>query len=261
MKVLKATKEANDELKRRRADETAAYKEMELAKIEIKRQQLNIEIEKEKALGSSETRKLRKDLHISNSEREIYKHQMEVLTAAVTRTSLGLERVERAVTKIKKVLIVDDSLETRQVLTRLLKQVEYEIDTAATIKEAIEKLNEGFDWVILDIILEDGNGFRVLEYIRKTGILVRVIICSAVDERNENFQVELSKWRPDWILSKPIQFEALLMLLKDPSVPQVFAHGAPISDTSLKVEVVKVPILDHSPEAIEEFLTPKESPQ
>ena len=71
------------------------------------------------------------------------------------------------VKKIPKVLVVEDSSTTRKVISITLGQKGYEIIEARDGLEAFSRLNEGPDLILLDIILPNMDGYKILEFIRK----------------------------------------------------------------------------------------------
>ncbi|MBW2609755.1 MAG: response regulator [Deltaproteobacteria bacterium] len=69
--------------------------------------------------------------------------------------------------KTLKVLMVDDEVQFRTTTKKLLKKRGFEIVLAENGEEAIEKLKEGPDVVILDIKMPGMDGHQVLEEIKK----------------------------------------------------------------------------------------------
>jgi serine phosphatase RsbU (regulator of sigma subunit) len=80
---------------------------------------------------------------------------------------------------------VDDVEMNRDLLTRRLKQLGHQVETAVNGREALEKIAAGeFDLVLLDIMMPEVDGYKVLEALRADGTLERlpVIMISAVTE-------------------------------------------------------------------------------
>ena len=79
-----------------------------------------------------------------------------------------------------KILIVEDEPSLSEIMSRALKQEGYVVETAATYTEADMKVaGYSYDCILLDIMLPDGNGLRLLEHIRAMGKRENVIIVSA----------------------------------------------------------------------------------
>lgn len=79
-----------------------------------------------------------------------------------------------------KILIVEDEPSLSEIMSRALKQEGYVVETAATYAEADMKVaGYSYDCILLDIMLPDNSGLRLLEHIRAMGKRENVIIVSA----------------------------------------------------------------------------------
>ena len=80
------------------------------------------------------------------------------------------------------ILVVDDEEYIRRLITLILNDAGYEVVTAASGKEALERLADpGINLVLLDIRMPDMDGFQTLELIRKQ-YAVPVIMVTGVGE-------------------------------------------------------------------------------
>ena len=70
--------------------------------------------------------------------------------------------------KYKKILIVDDEADLRDMVTSILEQDGFKtIKTAGTVAEALKICKDwGPELAILDVMLPDGNGFSLFEQMR-----------------------------------------------------------------------------------------------
>lgn len=76
-----------------------------------------------------------------------------------------------------RILIVEDSQLVTEAFSILFTEAGYEVDTAATVAEAIERgTSEAVDLMLLDISLPDGNGLEVLDALRENGSLPRATL-------------------------------------------------------------------------------------
>ena len=76
-----------------------------------------------------------------------------------------------------KILLVEDDDDLRDMLQTLLVLNGYSVTEAPTGDLAMGLLgSQQFDLVLLDIILPDGNGFRVAEFIRANNLPSKVIV-------------------------------------------------------------------------------------
>jgi two-component system chemotaxis sensor kinase CheA len=69
----------------------------------------------------------------------------------------------------KKVLVVDDDLFFRDMLSPVLTSADYRVDTAASAREALEKIEQGsqFDAVVIDSELLDQAGQNFAKALRE----------------------------------------------------------------------------------------------
>ena len=82
-------------------------------------------------------------------------------------------------------LVVDDNAMNRDLLTRQLVREGYSVFTAASGKEALEKLRlHDFDLILLDVMMPEMDGVQVLEHIQRDPVLsgIPAVMISALDE-------------------------------------------------------------------------------
>ena len=81
-----------------------------------------------------------------------------------------------------KLLIIEDDASLSEIMSRALRGEGYVVETAATLFEAEDKIaGYSYDCILLDIMLPDGNGLKLLEHIKSLDKGDRVIIISARD--------------------------------------------------------------------------------
>jgi CheY-like chemotaxis protein len=88
-------------------------------------------------------------------------------------------------TKPGSILVVDDDLINRLVLSTNLQEQGYEVATAENGRQALEVLaGQPFDVVLLDLVMPELDGFQVLEQMKRDSALreIPVIVISALDE-------------------------------------------------------------------------------
>jgi DNA-binding NtrC family response regulator len=113
----------------------------------------------------------------------------------------------------RRTLIVEDDLPSRQILVRILQLHGFEVDSAATLAEAQQKLRAAPppDNLILDILLPDGSGLALLEEARGSGRDIRIAVISAVHDHA--MLNRMHRLRPDAFFAKPIDVTALMQWL------------------------------------------------
>jgi putative PEP-CTERM system response regulator len=113
---------------------------------------------------------------------------------------------------MKGVLIVDDEVGTRESLRMLLKN-DYEVFLAKNAEEAFHQMKEHSpDIVLLDIILPDLDGLKVLEKIKQKEPDVIVIMITAT--RTVKTAVEAMKLGAYDYVTKPFDTEELSLIIR-----------------------------------------------
>lgn len=81
-----------------------------------------------------------------------------------------------------KILLVEDDAFLRDGLCEMLSKEGYGITAVSTILDARSKITDGFNLVILDVMLPDGNGFDFCTEIRKSGNNIPILFLTACDD-------------------------------------------------------------------------------
>lgn len=105
-----------------------------------------------------------------------------------------------------QLLVVDDEANIRLLYAQELSDEGYQVVTAATALEAVEKL-EGtqFDLVVLDIKLKNESGIELLQRIVKERHNLPVILCTAFSCYKDDF----SAWLADGYVVKSSDMQEL----------------------------------------------------
>lgn len=87
----------------------------------------------------------------------------------------------------RRILVVEDDLETRDYLAKGLREAGYSVETAGSGRDGLMlALSGGFDALLLDRMLPDLDGLSVLKSLRTAGLRIPTILLtamSAIDER------------------------------------------------------------------------------
>jgi len=89
-------------------------------------------------------------------------------------------------TSHKKILVVDDEYNIRDVLKMFLSDLGYTVSTAAGLTETVGKLNRELpDIVFLDIVLPESNGLEILKLIKQFKKETIVIMMSGYGDEDD----------------------------------------------------------------------------
>ena len=109
-----------------------------------------------------------------------------------------------------RILIVEDSQLVTEAFTILFTEAGYDVTSAATVAEAIERgSTEGLDLILLDLTLPDGSGLDVLEALREHGRLPRATLAMTGDNDANTRRKCLEAGCAD-VLLKPVRIGELL---------------------------------------------------
>ncbi len=113
-----------------------------------------------------------------------------------------------------RILIVDDEPRMCDSLKALLSGQGYEIHTGNSVKEAIEYLSRNsFDLVLLDIVMPEMDGHRVMDYINSQDIETSVIVMTG--HASIKSAIEALRGGAYDYLRKPFEHEELLKTVEN----------------------------------------------
>ncbi|MDJ0661939.1 MAG: response regulator [Crocosphaera sp.] len=113
------------------------------------------------------------------------------------------------------VLVIEDSLTERQIITQYLKLAGITAAIATSGEEALEKLNgELPDLIVLDVVLPGVSGFEICRAIKaeERTSKIPVVICSTKDTDMDKFWGK--RQGADAYIPKPIDQEMFLTTIK-----------------------------------------------
>ncbi|MGD2126481.1 MAG: response regulator [Desulfobacteraceae bacterium] len=116
----------------------------------------------------------------------------------------------------KRILVVDDDEMVLIALHELLKPEGYEVQTASSGKAALEELHQnGYDLLMLDIIMPEMDGFELCKQIRKIEKYKETPIVFLTAKSREEDKVLGLESGANLFLSKPISPDKLLGIVSD----------------------------------------------
>ena len=115
------------------------------------------------------------------------------------------------------ILIVDDSNVVRSII-RAIFQSDFEVHEASGGAQAIEMLRKGeysYSAIMLDLVMQEVDGWEVLKFLRESGIIktvpLVVVTASAIDLQTVTELYEGGAWE---VIGKPFDGKILLALVK-----------------------------------------------
>lgn len=109
-----------------------------------------------------------------------------------------------------RILVVEDEANIRKLLVLNLELEGFEVDTAVNGLEALEKVKQAYyDLMVLDLMLPEIDGMKVLQNIRLSHPSLPVIIVSARDTSTDRIQ-GLKSGADDYLV-KPFNVEELVL--------------------------------------------------
>ena len=144
----------------------------------------------------------------------------------------------------KNILIVDDEQDILDLLEYNLSKNNYNVITASDGSDALVKLNEKIDLIILDVMMPVLDGYTVCDTIKKNPVYKNIPILFLTAKNSPEDEYEgLVRGAIDYI-SKPISIKNLILRIKN-ILSNTKSNGEGIitfSDLSLDLHKMKVTI-------------------
>ena len=113
----------------------------------------------------------------------------------------------------KRILVVDDELDLRDILQCNLEAAGYDVDTAASAEEALTLINRAPDLLLLDVMMGGMSGFALAEKLRKEHASAVPIIFLTAKDTEDDLLRGFSVGADDYI-SKPFSLQEVLARVK-----------------------------------------------
>ena len=156
--------------------------------------------------GKGSTFNIRLPLASPQALREMQMPQHPNATAAVSPPA--------ALTCGLRILLVEDHVDTANVMIRLLTKSGHQVDYASDVAMALKFLNEkDFDLLVSDLGLPDGNGWDLMRGLRQKGSTMRGIALSGFGQ-DADIQNSLDAGY-NAHLTKPININVLLAKVRE----------------------------------------------
>lgn len=136
-----------------------------------------------------------------------------------------------------KILIIEDEIEIATSIKNYLSSNDFICESASSIKVAIEKIDlYSYDCILLDLMLTDGDGFKILELLKKKNKAEGVIIISAKDTLET--KIEGLTLGADDYLTKPFHLSELLVRIQALVRRKQFNGNNVISFNEIEIDTI-----------------------
>ena len=110
------------------------------------------------------------------------------------------------------ILLVEDTLNMRKLITTILKQEDIEVDEASNGEEALEKLENGnkYSLLLVDIMMPKLNGLKLTREIRKFSQVPIIFITALSDEKSQVLAYDAGA---DGYITKPFPKQLLISIV------------------------------------------------
>ncbi|WP_276751158.1 response regulator [Chlorogloeopsis fritschii] len=103
----------------------------------------------------------------------------------------------------KRILCVDDSQDNCELLSFILNDAGYEIETVQSVTDGLRVAQSGeFNLYLIDLYFWDGTGFELIERIRAFDQLTPIVVCSG--DVRDSVHEEVMRVGVQAFLTKPI---------------------------------------------------------
>ncbi len=136
-----------------------------------------------------------------------------------------------------KILIIEDEQELVQSIAEYLSEESYLCEFASTYHQALDKIeNYHYDCILLDIMLPDGNGMKILEELKQQDKQDGVIIISAKDALDD--KIKGLQIGADDYLTKPFHLAELAVRIYSVIRRRQFGNANIVQQNELQIDLL-----------------------
>lgn len=136
-----------------------------------------------------------------------------------------------------KILIIEDEQDLAQSIAEYLSEESYLCEFASTYRQALDKIETyHYDCILLDIMLPDGNGMKILEELKQQDKQDGVIIISAKDALDDKIQ-GLQIGADDY-LTKPFHLAELTARIYSIIRRKQFGNSNTVHQNELQIDLL-----------------------
>jgi CheY-like chemotaxis protein len=108
----------------------------------------------------------------------------------------------------KRILYLDDSQDSCDLLSFVLSEAGYEIEVACTVAEGLQMARGSkFALYLIDLSFSDGDGFDLIDNLRKIDFSTPIVVCSG--DTREATQERARQVGVRAFLTKPVELDSM----------------------------------------------------
>ena len=111
----------------------------------------------------------------------------------------------------RRVLVIEDDPASREALCAILESRSWKVMTASTVVEAMYLLPSEPQHLLLDLMLPDGDGEKILRLVNQRKLSTKVTVLTAMSDPNR--MQRLMDLHPHSMLMKPIDVGKLMQIM------------------------------------------------
>lgn len=140
----------------------------------------------------------------------------------------------------RKILVVDDEADIRDILEFNLENAGYKVDSAASAEEALEKLSPEHGLILLDVMMGGMSGYKMAEHLRAENNNIPIIFLTALNAQTD-LLAGFSSGADDYI-TKPFSIQEVIVRVKAVlrRFPQVEAAPEPVQETMVVAGALRI---------------------
>ena len=140
----------------------------------------------------------------------------------------------------RKILVIDDEADIRDILEFNLENAGYKVDSAASAEEALEKLSPEHGLILLDVMMGGMSGYKMAEHLRAENNNIPIIFLTALNAQTD-LLAGFSSGADDYI-TKPFSIQEVIVRVKAVlrRFPQVEAAPEPVQETMVVAGALRI---------------------
>lgn len=140
----------------------------------------------------------------------------------------------------RKILVVDDETDIREILQFNLENAGYAVDTAASAEEALEIVSPEHGLILLDVMMGGMSGYKMAEHLRAQNNNIPIIFLTALNAQTD-LLTGFSSGADDYI-TKPFSIQEVVARVKAVlrRFPQVEAAQEPVQENMVIAGALRI---------------------